>query len=79
MFVFLQVLKLVMETTVKVKDFLQMEVSTTPVSYISLSFFVILQENVFSEFCIYRLAQSVHVVLVKSFLLYLVHKRIRQT
>jgi hypothetical protein len=79
MFVFLQVLKLVMETTVKVKYFLRMEVSTTPVSYISLSFFVILQENVFSEFCIYRLAQSFYVVLVKNCLLYLAHKRIRQT
>jgi hypothetical protein len=41
----------------------------TSVVYISI-FFVILQENVFSEFCIYRLAQSVHVVLVKSRLLY---------
>ena len=50
----------------------------TSVVYIA-TFFVILQENVFSEFCIYRLAQSVHVVLVKSFLLYLAHKRIRQT
>jgi hypothetical protein len=55
-----------------------MEVSTTPVSYISLSFFVILQENVCSEFCIYRLAQSFYVVLVKSCLLYLAHKTDRQ-
>jgi hypothetical protein len=46
-----------------------MDVSTTPVSYISI-FFVILQENVCSEFFIYRLAQSFYVVLVKNCLLY---------
>jgi hypothetical protein len=50
----------------------------THVVYISI-FFVILQENVFSEFCIYRMAQSFYVVLVKSCLLYLAHKTIRQT
>ena len=44
----------------------------TSVVYISI-FFVILQENVFSEFCIYRLAQSFYVVLVKNCLLYLAH------
>jgi hypothetical protein len=43
----------------------------TSVVYLSI-FFVILQENVCSEFCIYRLAHSFYVVLVKR-ILYLAH------
>ena len=60
MFVFLQVQKLVMVTTVKVKNFLRMEVSTTCCVIEILQFYFYIIREAYTESQIHQLILSFH-------------------